>query len=188
VFQGPPLQPQVRLSASYDIPSRDNPGGSEVVIRLDVEGRPDSLRLILSSTPSMDNADIVSYIATGRPAAQSLSGSGGTPTVSEVGVELAAGRLTSAVEGLAADAIGLDVVEIRREGPRDAVFVAGRYVSPRLYIGFQQPVSFGSEGGSVQQSLGQRVEIEYEAFRWLLLNLEGGRSDVEFFFRTRYGY
>ena len=79
VFRGPPLQPDVQLSAQYEIPSRDNPGASEVLIQLDVEGRPDSLRLILSSTPSMDNADIVSYIATGRPAAQSLSGSEGTP-------------------------------------------------------------------------------------------------------------
>lgn len=188
VFRGPPLTPEVQLSARYAIPSRDNPGASEVVIQLDVEGRPDSLRLILSSTPSMDNADIVSYIATGRPAAQSLSGSGETPNVTDVGVELAAERLTSAIEGLAADAIGLDVVEIRREGTGDAVLVAGRYVSPRLYIGFQQPVSFGSGEGPARESTGQRAEIEYEAFRWLLLNLEGGRSDVEFFFRTRYGY
>ena len=188
VFRGPPLQPEVQLTASYAIPSRENPGASEVVIQLDVEGRPDSLRLILSSTPSMDNADIVSYIATGRPAAQSLSGSEGTPNVTDVGVELAADRLTSAIEGFAADAVGLDVVEIRREGTGDAVLVAGRYVSPRLYIGFQQPVSFGSGDGPARESTGQRAEIEYQAFRWLLLNLEGGRSDVEFFFRTRYGY
>ena len=187
-FRGPMLEPVMSLAAVYEIPSRRNPGGSEVTIRLAVEGRPDSLRLILGSTPAMDNADIVSYIATGRPAAQSLGSPGTGESISDVGIGLAADRLTATVEELAAETIGLDVVEIRREGPRDAVLVAGRYVSPRLYLGFQQPVTIGSADALAQEGPTTRAEIEYAAFRWLLLNLEGGRSDVAFFFRTRLGY
>ncbi|MDX1646989.1 MAG: hypothetical protein R3304_07580, partial [Longimicrobiales bacterium] len=93
------------------------------------------------------------------------------------------------IESAAARRVGLDVVEIRREGLRQATLVAGKYVTPRLYVGFAQPVSlregdglsFGSEGQS-------EVEIEYEALRWLLINIEGSGSSIRFFLRGRRAY
>lgn len=191
-FSGPPSATRVDLEATYAIPSHDNPDDAEVTIILDVTGTQDDLGLTLSSDPQMENADIVSYVATGRPAAGSLSfGSGGQSEGGLVaaGADFALGQMTSLIESAAARSVGLDVIEIRREGLRQATLVAGKYVSPRLYVGFAQPVSlqegdnlsFGNEGRS-------KLEIEYEALRWLLINIEGSGSSLRLFLRGRHAY
>jgi len=97
--------------------------------------------------------------------------------------------MTSLVEGAAARSVGLDVVEIRREGLRQATLVAGKYVSPRLYVGFAQPVSL-QEGSSrsTGSGTGSEIEIELEALRWLIVNIEGSGSDLRLFLRGRYAY
>lgn len=190
-FNGTPAETRVDLEATYTIPSRDNPDDAEVTIILDVAGTQEDLSLTLSSNPPLENADIVSYIATGRPAAGSLSfeGSSGGGGLVAAGADFALSQMTSLIETAAAGSVGLDVVEIRREGLRQATLVAGKYVTPRLYVGFAQPISlqegdglsFGSEGRS-------ELEIEYEAWRWLLLNVEGSGSSVRFFLRGRRAY
>lgn len=190
-FSGAPADTRVDLEATYTIPSHDNPDEAEVTIILEVAGTQEDLSLTLSSNPPLENADIVSYIATGRPAAGSLSfeGEGGGGGLVAAGADFALSQMTSLIETAAAGSVGLDVVEIRREGLREATLVAGKYVTPRLYVGFAQPVSlqegsglsFGSEGQS-------ELEIEYEAWRWLLLNVEGSGSSVRFFLRGRRAY
>ncbi|MCA9736709.1 MAG: translocation/assembly module TamB domain-containing protein, partial [Gemmatimonadetes bacterium] len=189
VFRGDPLATRLDLQAVYEVPSRtdDEP---EATIVLGMEGEVGDLRIVLSAEPTMDNADIVSYIATGRPASSSLDlggGNGGGESVLERGGGLALDRVGGLIESFAADRVGLDVVEIRREGLEAATLVAGRYVSPSLYLGFQQPVSLDAssdQGGNAET----QVEIEYQAFRWLLLNLQSGGDALQFFLRTRYGY
>lgn len=190
-FNGPPEETSVDLTATYTIPSHDNPDDAEVTIILEVTGTQNDLGLTLSSEPPLENADIVSYIATGRPAAGSLSfqGEDSNGGLVAAGADFALSQMTSVIETAAARSVGLDVVEIRREGLRQATLVAGKYVSPRLYVGFAQPVSlqdgdglsFGSEGQS-------ELEIEYEALRWLILNLEGSGSSIRFFLRGRRAY
>ncbi|MGI9627713.1 MAG: translocation/assembly module TamB domain-containing protein, partial [Longimicrobiales bacterium] len=182
-FGGPLAEAQVDIDAEYEVPSRTNPGQSEVVIGLKVEGTPDELSLVLSSDPAMDNGDIVSYIATGRPAG------GNEGLTGEAVATAAVGGLSEVLEGAAQEAVGLDVMEIRYDGLRGATLVAGRYVSPDLYLGFKQPVAFSKEGDeSTSSSTQPELELEYEAYRWLLLNLQGGRSGFRFFLRSRYGY
>ena len=190
-FNGAPAETRVDLEATYTIPSRDNPDDAEVTIILEVAGTQEDLSLTLSSNPPLENADIVSYIATGRPAAGSLSfeGESGGGGLVAAGADFALSQMTSLIETAAAGSVGLDVVEIRREGLRQATLVAGKYVTPRLYVGFAQPISlqegnglsFGSEGRS-------ELEVEYEAWRWLLLNVEGSGSSVRFFLRGRRAY
>ncbi len=195
-FNGSPLDWRVNAEASYDVPSSRDPRQAEATITLDVSGEANDLSLTLGSQPSMENADILSYLATGRPAssaaefgnAGSGSGSGG---ILGAGEELALGRVAGALEETAQQAVGLDVVEIRQNGLRGATLVAGRYVNPRLFVGFQQPLSFssGSDATSQDQGLrGTEVEIEYTWYRWLLVNVQGGQSALRLFFRTKYAY
>jgi len=190
-FNGPPSEASLDLQATYSVPSHDSPDGDEVTIVLRVLGTQESLGLELSSEPQMENADIVSYIATGRPAAGSLSfqDGGSESGLVTAGAGLALGQMTSLVEGAAARSVGLDVVEIRREGLRQATLVAGKYVSPRLYVGFAQPVSL-QEGSSrsTGSGTGSEIEIELEALRWLIVNIEGSGSDLRLFLRGRYAY
>jgi len=188
-FQGTPDATRVDLRAEYAVPSRDDPGASPVVVALDITGTPEDLRLELSSTPSLEPSDMVSYIVTGRPAGQTLgAGEGGSLT--DAGEAFALGRLTGAVEAYAREQVGLDVVEITTDGLRGMILVAGRYVSPSLYLGIRQPLSLQRTSGEAsEQTPDPELEVELEALRWLLLNLRAdGRSGVEFFVRTRISY
>jgi len=188
-FQGTPDATRVDLRAEYAVPSRDDPGASPVVVALDITGTPEDLRLELSSTPSLEPSDMVSYIVTGRPAGQTLgAGEGGSLT--DAGEAFALGRLTGAVEAYAREQVGLDVVEITTDGLKGMILVAGRYVSPSLYLGIRQPLSLQRTSGETsEQTPDPELEAELEALRWLLLNLRAdGRSGVEFFVRTRISY
>ncbi|MEX2471274.1 MAG: translocation/assembly module TamB domain-containing protein, partial [Gemmatimonadota bacterium] len=188
-FRGRPAATMVDVVADYAVPSRDNPGEPEVVLTLNVEGTPEDLSLQLSSTPPLAASDMVSYLVTGRPASQSLEG-GGNGSLTEAGGALALGRLSGAVESYAREQVGLDVVEITTDGFDGLTLLAGRYLSPRLYLGIRQPISLqNSSDDPTQRAPDSELEAEFQAVRWLLLNLRaGGRSGVEFYVRSRIAY
>jgi translocation and assembly module TamB len=198
---GLPVDAELDLSATYTIPSHANPDGAEATIILGVTGTQDSLSLTLSSEPPMENADIVSYIATGRPAASTFAlgdaeADAETPEtdppgggLAETGAGIAVGQILSSIETAAQTGVGLDVVEIRREGIRGATLAAGKYVSPRLYVGFAQPILRRERDGlSLVDQNGSEIEIEFLAIKGLLLNLEGSASALSFFLRGRVAY
>ncbi|MFO8175151.1 MAG: translocation/assembly module TamB domain-containing protein, partial [Longimicrobiales bacterium] len=188
VFQGAPMATRLDLRAEYEVPSRDNPQAPEVTIALDITGTPEDLRLDLSSSPPLEASDMVSYLAVGRPAGRSMGGGGGGLT--ETGGALALGSLSGAVEAYAREQVGLDVVEITTDGLDGVTLLAGRYVSPELYLGIRQPISLQrGSGESSERAADPEIELEFQAIRWLLLNLQaGGRSGVEFFVRSRISY
>jgi translocation and assembly module TamB len=189
VFNGPPEELRLDVSSEYAVPSAGDPTSNEVVIGLGVIGGLEDMALVLSSEPEMENADIVSYLATGRPSSQTLQFDSEGDGLVERGADIALGQATDAVERLASESIGLDVVQIRTDGTRGVTIAAGRYVSPRLYLGFSQPVSFRrSEASSGTRTRSPEVEIEYQAFRWLLLNLRREGSRLDFFLRSRHAY
>jgi hypothetical protein len=139
----------------------------------------------------MENADIISYLATGRPATTSLdfnqNGEGGG--IGALGSDVALGQVTGLVEGLAAEGAGLDVIEIRPDGLRGATLIAGRFVSPKLYVGFKQPIGRDPDDPDGRSEFERtEVEFEYQALRWLLLNMEASNSAVSFLFRYRHAY
>ena len=187
---GDRLDTQLDLTAAHTVPSRTDPE-PEAVIVMRLEGSVGNLRVELSAEPSMSNEDIVSYLATGRPAGQALSLGDGSDRggLLSTGAGLALDPATGLIEGLAAEHIGLDVIDIRRDPIHGTTLVAGRYVSPTLYLGFQQPLSQTrtAEAGTSSQSR-TRVEIELEVYRWLLLNFESGGGALQFFLKARHGY
>jgi translocation and assembly module TamB len=198
---GPPASAELDLSATYTVPSHANPDGAEATIILGVTGTRADLALTLSSEPPMENADVVSYIATGRPAASTFAlgdaeAEAETPEtdqpgagLAETGAGIAVGQILSSIETAAQTGVGLDVVEIRREGIRGATLAAGKYVSPRLYVGLAWPILRRQRDGlSLTDQNGSEVEIEYLALKGLLLNLEGSASALSFFLRGRVAY
>jgi hypothetical protein len=86
--------------------------------------------------------------------------------------------------------VGLDVVEITTDGLEGVTLLAGRYLTPDLYMGVRQPVSLQrASGDATERTPDPEVEVELQAARWLLLNLQaGGRTGVEFFLRSRIAY
>jgi translocation and assembly module TamB len=193
-FNGPPQRLRMNIQTQYVVPSTGDPNAAEVTINLDVTGTPDRIRLVLSSDPQMSNSDIVSYIATGHPEAAGL-GIGGNSTGSsnlalQAGTSVAVSQLQGVIEGVGQDQLQLDVVEIRQDAVRGATLVAGRYVSPRIYLGFAQPLGFGQAASTAElnRTMYPEAQVEYNAFKWLLLRLEGGVADMRFLLRSRYSY
>ncbi len=192
-LRGTAAETRIDVEAAYEVPS-SNDTEAEATITLDIEGTLDDLSLTLGSDPAMENADIVSYLATGRPASSTLDfrsngeeGQGGG--LRSIGSEFALGQVTGLVEGLAAEGVGLDVVEIRTDGLRGATLIAGRFVRPDLYVGFKQPVGRDPDDPDADSGFDRtEVELELQALRWLLLNMEASNSAVSFLFRFRYAY
>jgi translocation and assembly module TamB len=190
-LQGMVSEAQLDISAAYRVPSTRDPSVPEAIITLGIEGTMNDLTLLLGSEPEMENADIVSYLATGRPAATSLDfgQSGGSGGIGSIGSDLALGQVTGLVEGLAAEGVGLDVIEIRPDGLRGATLIAGRYVTPRVYVGFKQPIGRDPDDADGRSEFERtEVELEYQAVRWLLLNMQASNSAVSFLFRFRHAY
>ena len=195
-FNGPPQRMRMDIKTQYVVPSTGDPNTAEVTINLDVSGTPDRLRLVLGSDPQMSNSDIVSYIATGHPEGAGLglgvgsSGSSGSSSLAmQAGTSVAVNQLQSVVQGIGQDKLQLDVIEIRQDAVRGATLVAGRYVSSRVYLGFAQPLGFGQTASDrLNQNPYPEAQVEYNAFKWLLMRLEGGVSDMRFLLRSRYSY
>jgi translocation and assembly module TamB len=181
---GDPAEFLLHMDAQWEVPSHSNPDEAEVVVNLGVDGDAESLELTLSSEPTMDEADIVSYLATGKPqsALASLE-----DDASSLAASMAMGAMAGVLEGMASEAVKLDVMEVQLDPVRGTTLIAGRYVSPNLYLGFRQPVTF-SEGSSRTRTENQEseVELEYRWFQWLTVNVRGGASELGLFLRARY--
>jgi hypothetical protein len=188
---GDPSEFSFRMDAQWEVPSYSNPDEAEVVVNLEVSGTTESLELTLSSDPDMDEADIVSYLATGRPQS-ALASSGADPSALDIpglGTSIATGALAGVLEGYASDAVDLDVVEIKVDPVKGTILIAGRYVSPNLYLGFRQPVTFSENNKKTRiENQASEVELEYRWFRWLTMNVQGGASEIRLFLRARYAY
>ncbi|HEX7070384.1 MAG TPA: translocation/assembly module TamB domain-containing protein, partial [Rhodothermales bacterium] len=191
-FNGTPENFYMDVSAEYEVKSRSNPGQPEVTIILGLRGRLDDLEFTLNSNPQMQETDILSYIATGQPAGQTLQLGDASDLFVSGGAGLALNEVAGVLEGIAGEGLGLDVIEIQHDGLRGAVLIAGKYVSPRVYVGVSQPVTFNSSvvnetllGGNQAKT---ELTMEYEVFKWLLLKLSGGRSSLRGNLLWEYAY
>ncbi len=183
---GDPAEFVLHMDAQWEVPSHSNPDEAEVVVSLGVDGDAESLELTLSSQPDMDEADIVSYLATGKPQSALASSE---EDASSLGASMAMGAMAGVLEGMASEAVELDVVEVKVDPVQGTTLIAGRYVSPNLYLGFRQPVTF-SEGSNRTRTQNQEseVELEYRWYQWLTINVRGGASEFGLFLRARYAH
>ena len=174
VFNGPVDATYVDLLAELEIRGLQDNTSPEVTIQLAFTGRlAEEPELTLSSDPQMDNADIVSYIATGRPAAEFFDAGG------DVAGQVALSQLAGLVENLAGAGLGLDVVQIESRADGSIVVVAGRYISDRAYASLGQQVK-APDQRSASDTDGRFPELtlEYELLEWLQLRLQRRNEGV----------
>lgn len=185
-FNGNPEEPYLNFIAVYEKQSRET-NSTEVEISLSAQGRPEDLDLQLSSQPQMDTRNILSYLATGQPADQLLSGGGSTTDLAE---NLAIGQLTSLAENFATSNVGLDVVRIQYQPDGGSYFVLGRYVTPRFYVAIEQPVAVNQtqQGGSATSSLAPDLTLEYELTDNLLMRAQSRQQSLRFNLLFEYAY
>jgi translocation and assembly module TamB len=185
-FNGNPEEPYLNFIAVYEKQSRQT-NSTEVEITLSAQGRPEDLDLQLSSQPQMDTRNILSYLATGQPADQLLSGGGSTTDLAE---NLAIGQLTSLAENFATSNVGLDVVRIQYQPDGGSYFVLGRYVTPRFYVAIEQPVAVNQnqQGGSATSTLAPDLTLEYELTDNLLMRAQSRQQSLRFNLLFEYAY
>jgi autotransporter translocation and assembly factor TamB len=162
-----------------------------VVVHLDVQGTPMAIRLILSSEPAMEQSEIVSFIISGQTTRERNSsktgGKGNMATA--LPLQMGLSQITAPLEEFARQKVGLDVVEVRQDGLQGATLVAGRFLDPRLYVGFRQPVAGRDPNArGTSSAVRTRIELEYSAYEWLVLNLQGESSRVRSFLRVSHAY
>ena len=78
---------------------------------------------------------------------------------------------------------------MRYDAQQGMILVAGRYIDPQVYVGFQQPLQYNQTSEKSSQNPYQTVvEVEYEVYRWLLLNLQGDVSLLRAYLRATHAY
>ncbi|MFB6279534.1 MAG: translocation/assembly module TamB domain-containing protein [Salinibacter sp.] len=184
-FNGDPFTPYLDLTAVYDQKARGTQG-SEVRITLSLSGRPDELSPTLSSEPPMTTRNILSYLATGRPANALLSGDseGGS-----LATQVALGQATDFVENLAASKLGLDVVRLQVRPGGSSYLTVGRYLTPQLFASIEQPVLTSSTQSSFQSTaLIPDVTVEYQFSDYLLLRSRSNQQSLQLNLLFEYAY
>lgn len=178
-FAGPATNPFFDLQAALDIPNRSG-RDAPVTILLDASGllqEPESLALELRSEPvQLDRADMISYMATGRPAADAFQLGGGSALQS--GGDLALRQLSSLVAGAAGAGLGLDVVQIDPEAAGGVTVTAGKYVSRKLFASVKWPITKESTTTNTTIESNKELVIEYALYPWLLARMRGDAGAV----------
>jgi translocation and assembly module TamB len=189
VLAGPPEQARLQVLAEYQADSGSTSGGgspSGVIITTQVAVDSGRLSVDLGSRPRLSDEDIRSYLATGRPAGTDPTGSTDESSVFASTTSLAVGAALGTVAGGAGRSLGFDVVQILQDRQGGQTLVAGKYVSPPLYLGFRQPIVARDEPGQTQTSrTTMEWEVEYAALRRALLNVQASGDEFRVFLRLR---
>ncbi|MCH8567909.1 MAG: translocation/assembly module TamB domain-containing protein [Balneolales bacterium] len=164
VFSGPADNPEFDIQLSYRIRRQD-----DIRIIYRISGTAEEPSFEYDSEPEMAFIDILSYMIFGRPHLEVdgwqqgiIAGNTGEGGVADAALDLVLDRLQS----IAADRLGVDVVEIETSGRTGGGtrIKAGKYLSDRVFVALVQ------ELGSDQNS---QVIIEYLIRRNLELILTG---------------
>jgi translocation and assembly module TamB len=184
-FNGDPFTPYLNLAAVYEQRAQ-GAQGTEVRITLQLEGRPEELTPTLSSEPPMETRNILSYLATGRPADEFLSG--GEASGGSFATQLALGQASNFVENLAASELGLDVVRVQIRTSGVSYLTVGRYFTPRLFVSIQQPVT--TSGGSTVQTAQYLPDLtlEYQLLDTLMLRALNNQQSLQLDLLFEYAY
>lgn len=187
LLNGPMDLHRVDIRAQYKPPSEQSESDPKTLISLQLVGPVNDMRIKLSSEPPMSEAEIVNYIATGRSSADWAHNSG--EQTSSLAKDIGLSQVTGFAEEAAQEATGLDVLQVRFDAVEGATLVGGRYLDPKVYVGFRQPLQYKQESATTSgQEHRTSFEVEYAIYRWMVFNLQGEVSSVRSFLRFRHAY
>jgi translocation and assembly module TamB len=138
-------------------------------------------------------ADIVSYIAVGRPASEGfmLGGGAGDGELRNLASGAVLDQVAGWVEGVAGEELGLDVIEIEQDGLRGTMITAGKYLTRRLFVAVSQPIALGADASvrsTFREQHVQRILVEYELTNWLLSRMTAEGDNIRIMFLWEYSY
>jgi len=173
-FDGEPLND---TNPILDLKTRRLIQGVEA--RVDVRGTMKQPDIVLSSTPPLEQADILALIVFNQPI-NSL-GEGQQVSLVQRAQQMATGQLASALSSSIENALGLDTFEINTapENGGAASLTIGQQVGQNLYVKVEQGIGGQSETNFI---------LEYELARWLRLRtnvLQGSSTQQQLFQRMQ---
>lgn len=161
-FQGSDVtDPSLAIAATREI--------SGVEARVGIEGTAEAPRLVLSSTPSLDEADILALIIFNQPLDD--LGTGEQVSLAQRAGELVGGRLVGSLATSLRDALDVDQLEIDAFGTGGPSVTVGNRVGERIYVRLRQQLG--------TQDLSQLL-VEYALLRNLRLQtsvIQGAQTD-----------
>ena len=125
-----PIDPSLNVTADREI--------SGVTATVGVRGSLSAPDIALSSTPPLEDADILSLIVFGQPVND--LGLGQRTSLSERAASMAASAIATPVADSVARALNLDLFEIQTDGTNAATVSLGSQIGTRLYVGVKQDV------------------------------------------------
>jgi autotransporter translocation and assembly factor TamB len=181
MFSGDPSDPELNIRTLY----RPRQQYEDISIFYNITGNLSDPEFKFESEPEMELQDIISYTLFGRPFhalagwEQTMSGRSDGSMATNLAVDIMLDR----IENLAADRLGIDVIEIEhsRRGGGGTSVKAGKFVSDRLFIAFLQEL-----GGT---DTARQVIVEYMLLRNLDLIITAGddqQSGVDVLWRYDY--
>jgi len=191
-----PLQNPVRMN----VPKRFSPPGADFWFGTDHLGRDvfsrvvhgsafslaiGALTILLSGVPGI-LVGIVGAAAPARLAGLLMRALDVLMSFPSLLLAVAVGAALGTVAGGAGRRLGFDVVQILQDRQGSQTLVAGKYVSPPLYLGFRQPIVAREEPGQTQTArTTMEWEVEYDALRRALLNVQASGDEFRVFLRLR---
>jgi len=175
---GPIEGASAEIEARYASEASQSAAAPDVTALVRVQSAGTSIDL--RSVPYMDHASLINYLTTGQTQGEMAAGTASG---------LAVGAALGAVGGAAGRSLGFQVVQVTQDAYGGQTLSAGNYVDPRIYLGFRQPVVQGRSSTTVTQgdTYTTEFEVELEAARRLLFNVQGGGTQYRFLFRPRLG-
>jgi autotransporter translocation and assembly factor TamB len=177
-----PIDPALEVSASA------RSGGYEVDI--EINGTLSEPTLNLSSSPPLDQGDILSVLLFGRPASQLSGGQG--EILQRQGLSVLANYVAPELQRSLMDTLGLAAVTFSMPtGDRAGTVGVGRYFGNDLFVSLAQ--DFGGPKGGTQRQLqgliGTSVTIQYSLTPSVTLQTASsteGESSVDVIWHRRY--
>ena len=173
-FDGEPLN---ELDPILDIRTRRLIQGVEA--RVNIRGTLKQPEIVLSSTPPLEQADILALIVFNQPLNQ--LGEGQQIALAQRAGDIAAGAIVGSLAQSIGSALNLDTFEITTslEGGGGAQLTIGEQVGPNLYVKVQQGIGDQSQTNFI---------LEYELTKWLRLQtnvLQGSSTQQQLFQRMQ---
>jgi translocation and assembly module TamB len=158
MFSGGPIEnPGLDIKAYRQIKRQ---GDDEVIAGVHIQGTAQSPRLILYSSPSFDESNILSYLVLGKPAAQATQSEGNALLKAAASLSF---DKSSALTRKIGKTFGLDEAGISTDkGLDEAEFVVGKYLTPELYISYGIGLFDTNQVVRMRYELTKRLTVETE--------------------------
>ncbi|MEW6422713.1 MAG: translocation/assembly module TamB domain-containing protein, partial [Deinococcota bacterium] len=132
-----------------------------VVAGVQITGRASRPKASLFSEPAMEQAEVLSYLVTGKSLKRS---SGGDAQLMMQAIQAAGYAGGDLLAGQIGGAFGLEEATVETDaGTQEISLVLGRYLTPRLYLRYVQGLEEGLQAFILRYELTRRINVQLQS-------------------------